>query len=193
MVATADLNCRKLDLKKIAMNCRNAEYNPSRFPAVVMRIREPKTTALIFAKGKMVITGAKSEKGAMQAGKIFEKAIQKVLNGRSEDGVEEARPTESRALMLTVNMTAFKIQNIVASCDVGFSIKLESLKETQEKFSRCHYEPELFPGLIYKMESPRVVLLIFTSGKIVLAGAKTRQQIYQAYTKIFPVLFKFKK
>jgi len=74
-VATADLNCNKLDLKKIAMGCRNAEYNPSRFPAVVMRIREPKTTALIFAKGKMVITGAKSEVGAMQAGKIFEKAI----------------------------------------------------------------------------------------------------------------------
>ena len=57
------------------MGCRNAEYNPSKFPAVVMRIREPKTTALIFSKGKMVITGAKSEHGAMQAGKIFEKAF----------------------------------------------------------------------------------------------------------------------
>lgn len=162
------------------MGCRNAEYNPSRFPAVVMRIREPKTTALIFAKGKMVITGAKSEVGAMQAGKIFEKAIQKVLNGRAEESnnlVEEVRPADSRALQLTVNMTGFKIQNIVASCDVGFSIKLEALKETQERFSRCHYEPELFPGLIYKMESPKVVLLIFTSGKIVLAGAKSRQEI----------------
>ena len=61
LVATADLNCRKLDLRKIYMGCRNAEYNPSKFPAVVMRIREPKTTALIFAKGKIVITGAKSE------------------------------------------------------------------------------------------------------------------------------------
>lgn len=79
-------------MRKIAMGCRNAEYNPSKFPAVVMRIREPKTTALIFSKGKMVITGAKSEHGAMQAGKIFEKAIQKVLNGRPEDGTEEARP-----------------------------------------------------------------------------------------------------
>jgi len=61
LVATANLNCTRLDLRKIAMGCRNAEYNPSRFPAVVMRIREPKTTALIFSKGKMVITGAKSE------------------------------------------------------------------------------------------------------------------------------------
>ena len=74
-----------------------------------MRIREPKTTALIFSKGKMVITGAKSEKAAMQAGKIFEKAVQKVLNGRMEDGNDEARPIESRALALTVNMTNFKI------------------------------------------------------------------------------------
>lgn len=73
-----------------------------------------------------------------------------------------------------VRLSSFKIQNIVASNDVGFSIKLESLKEYHEKFSRCHYEPELFPGLIYKMEVPRVVLLIFTSGKIVLAGAKSR-------------------
>lgn len=112
------------------MGCRNAEYNPSRFPAVVMRIRDPKTTALIFSKGKMVITGAKSERAAMQAGKIFEKAIQKVLNGRPEDGIDESRPAESRALMLTVNMSNFKIQNIVASCDVGFSIKLEALKVT---------------------------------------------------------------
>ena len=111
----------------------------------------------------------------MQAGKIFEKAIQKVLNGRPEDGVDDSRPVESRALALTVNLTSFKIQNIVASCDVGFSIKLESLKEKSEKLTRCHYEPELFPGLIYKMESPKVVLLIFTSGKIVLAGAKSRQ------------------
>ena len=90
-------------------------------------------------------------------------------------------------------MTSFQIQNIVASCDVGFSIKLESLKETHEKFHRCHYEPELFPGLIYKMEKPKVVLLIFTSGKIVLAGAKSRSQIHEAYQKIYPVLILFRK
>ena len=122
-----------------------------------MRIREPKTTGLIFSTGKIVITGAKSERASMTAAKIFEKTISKVMG-------EETK----------LNLNAFKIQNIVASSDVGFSIKLESLQEEHKKFSRCHYEPELFPGLIYKMESPKVVLLIFTSGKIVLAGAKTR-------------------
>ena len=90
-------------------------------------------------------------------------------------------------------MADFRLRNIVASTDVGFSIKLEELKEEQKTFSRCHYEPELFPGLIYKMMNPRVVLLIFTSGKIVLAGAKTREEIYAAYYKIYPVLFNHKK
>lgn len=76
---------------------------------------------------------------------------------------------------------------------MGFSIKLESLQEEHKKLARCHYEPELFPGLIYKMEQPKVVLLIFTSGKIVLAGAKTRRDVYTAYQKIYPVLFTYKK
>ncbi|XP_054806233.1 TATA-box-binding protein isoform X3 [Prosopis cineraria] len=60
IVSTVNLDC-KLDLKAIALQARNAEYNPKRFAAVIMRIREPKTTALIFASGKMVCTGAKSE------------------------------------------------------------------------------------------------------------------------------------
>ena len=128
-----------------------------------MRIREPKVTGLIFSTGKIVITGAKSERASITAAKIFERTVQKVMcddNDNSED--------------CKIALSNFKIQNIVASSDVGFSIKLESLQEEHKKFSRCHYEPELFPGLIYKMESPKVVLLIFTSGKIVLAGAKTR-------------------
>ena len=94
---------------------------------------------------------------------------------------------------MKANLTEFKIQNIVACCDVGFSIKLENLQGEHKKFARCHYEPELFPGLIYKMENPKVALLIFTSGKIVLAGAKCRKDVYTAYQKIFPVLFSFKK
>lgn len=77
-MSTANLNC-KLDLKKISQWCRNAEYNPSRFSAVIMRIRDPRTTALIFSTGKIVITGAKSEYGARKAAKIFEKAIAKVV------------------------------------------------------------------------------------------------------------------
>ena len=66
--------------------------------------------------------------------------------------------------------------------------------EKYGKLSRkCHYEPEIFPGLIFRIEDPKVVLLIFTNGKIVLAGAKSRQQIYKAYHDIFPVLYQFSR
>mmetsp|Transcript_70896 Transcript_70896/g.98212 ORF Transcript_70896/g.98212 Transcript_70896/m.98212 type:complete len:96 (+) Transcript_70896:197-484(+) len=94
---------------------------------------------------------------------MFEKAIAKVM------------------IHSKLTLTSFMIQNIVASNDVGFSIKLESLQSVLKKLSHCHYEPELFPGLIYKMEKPKVVLLIFASGKIVLAGGKTREDINVAY------------
>ena len=77
----------------------------------------------------------------------------------------------------------------MASHDVKFAIKLESLlQKSQEKSIACRYEPELFPGLIFRMREPAVVLLIFASGKIVLTGAKTRNDIYDSYKKILPVL-----
>ena len=193
LVATANLNCKKLDLRKIAQWCRNAEYNPSRFSAVIMRIRNPKTTALIFSTGKIVITGAKSENDIMQAARIFEKTVQKVIVGDAEERINENlsnldKGATDNAIVPSVKLSDLQIQNIVASTDVGFSIKLEKLKEEQKEIARCHYEPELFPGLIYKIEDPKVVLLIFTSGKIVLAGAKSRFDIYKAYKKIHPVL-----
>ncbi|KAJ7173776.1 TBP-domain-containing protein [Mycena filopes] len=149
IVATVNLDCR-LDLKTIALHARNAEYNPKRFAAVIMRIRDPKTTALIFASGKMVVTGAKSEDDSRLASRKYARIVQKL-------GFE-------------AKFSEFKIQNIVGSCDVRFPIRLEGLAYGHGQFSS--YEPELFPGLIYRMIKPKVVLLIFVSGKIVLTGAK---------------------
>ncbi|KAH9170801.1 TBP-domain-containing protein [Lactarius sanguifluus] len=85
----------------------------------------------------------------------------------------------------------FKIQNIVGSCDVKFPIRLEGLAYSHGQFSS--YEPELFPGLIYRMIKPKVVLLIFVSGKIVLTGAKVREEIYTAFNTIYTVLCEFRK
>lgn len=170
VVATVNLGCR-LDLKEIALHARNAEYNPKRFAAVIMRIREPKTTALIFASGKMVCTGAKSEDDARTAARKYAKIIQKL-------GFE-------------ASFKEFKIQNIVGSCDVRFPIRLEGLAFSHQLFA--NYEPELFPGLIYRMVDPKVVLLIFVSGKVVLTGAKQRSDIYKAFESIYPTLQQFKK
>ncbi|KAF3491508.1 TATA-box-binding protein [Arthroderma uncinatum] len=170
IVATVNLDCR-LDLKTIALHARNAEYNPKRFAAVIMRIRDPKTTALIFASGKMVVTGAKSEDDSKLASRKYARIIQK--------------------LGFNAKFTDFKIQNIVGSCDIKFPIRLEGLASRHHNFSS--YEPELFPGLIYRMMKPKIVLLIFVSGKIVLTGAKVREEIYQAFEMIYPVLTDFRK
>ncbi|XP_012281073.1 TATA-box-binding protein [Orussus abietinus] len=170
IVSTVNLNC-KLDLKKIALHARNAEYNPKRFAAVIMRIREPRTTALIFSSGKMVCTGAKSEEDSRLAARKYARIIQK--------------------LGFAAKFLDFKIQNMVGSCDVKFPIRLEGLVLTHGQFSS--YEPELFPGLIYRMVKPRIVLLIFVSGKVVLTGAKVRQEIYEAFDNIYPILKSFKK
>jgi len=170
IVSTVNLDC-KLDLKAIALQARNAEYNPKRFAAVIMRIREPKTTALIFASGKMVCTGAKSEQQSKLAARKYARIIQK--------------------LGFPAKFKDFKIQNIVGSCDVKFPIRLEGLAYSHGAFSS--YEPELFPGLIYRMKQPKIVLLIFVSGKIVLTGAKVREETYTAFENIYPVLTEFRK
>ncbi|XP_030805780.1 TATA box-binding protein-like protein 2 [Camarhynchus parvulus] len=170
IVSTVNLAC-KLDLKNIALHARNAEYNPKRFAAVIMRIRQPRTTALIFSSGKMVCTGAKSEEQSRLAARKYARVVQK--------------------LGFPAKFLDFKIQNMVGSCDVRFPIRLESLVLTHQQFSS--YEPELFPGLVYRMVKPRIVLLIFVSGKVVLTGAKDRSELYEAFENIYPILRGFKK
>ncbi|KAK6307476.1 hypothetical protein J4Q44_G00226240 [Coregonus suidteri] len=170
IVSTVNLAC-PLDLKSIALQARNAEYNPKRFAAIIMRILEPRTTALIFSSGKMVCTGAKSEEQSRLAARKYARVVQK--------------------LGFPAKFLDFKIQNMVGSCDVCFPIRLEGLVLTHQQFSS--YEPELFPGLIYRMVKPRIVLLIFVSGKVVLTGAKERGEIYEAFENIYPILKGFRK
>jgi transcription initiation factor TFIID TATA-box-binding protein len=89
-------------------------------------------------------------------------------------------------------MTDFKVQNCVASCDTKFSISLLALASgAHSKF--CQYDPELFPGLIYRMQKPKLVMLIFGSGKIVFTGAKDRESLHIAFDLIEPVLRSFRR
>ncbi|KAG8709079.1 TATA-box-binding protein [Ceratobasidium sp. 394] len=152
IVATVNLD-RRLDLKTIALHARNAEYNLKRFAAVLMRIRNPKTTTLIFASDKMAATGAESEDNSRLAPRKYARIVQKF------------------------------------SFDVKFPIRREGLAYTHGQFSS--YEPELFPGLIYRTLKPKVVLLIFVSGKIMLTGAKVHEEIYTAFNTIYTVLCEF--
>ena len=206
VVATVDLGC-PLDLKTIAMHARNAEYNPKRFAAAIVRIKDPKTTALIFASGKMVCTGAKSEDFARLAAKKVRVGGlgcgAREVGGRGgwsgqvctavgrkqccnlaphcslQPALHRSRsplppPQYTRILQklgFKVTFRDFTVQNMVASCSVDFPIRLEGLQTLHSHFA--HYEPECFPGLIYRFAKPnKVVLLIFVTGKVVLTGAQ---------------------
>jgi len=170
ITATVDMGIR-LDLKTIASKCHNTEYNPKKFGACVMRLREPKSTMLMFQSGKCVITGARSSHNAALAARKFSYVLGKV--GFKPGTVE------------------FKIQNIIGTTDVGFPIRLEGVVLKHAKFAS--YEPELFPGLIYRMLEPKTVLLIFVSGKVVITGARSEESLAKAMEKIHPVLEEFRK
>ena len=136
-----------------------------------MRIREPKTTALIFANGKMIVTGANNDRESREAATKYTAIIYKIG--------------------FPVSFNDFKIQNMTATFNCGFPIRLESFLYAYHANST--YEPELFPGLVYRMVDPKVVLLIFVSGKVVLTGAKSSEAIGIAFQEIFPKLGEFRK
>lgn len=171
IASTANLGV-PLDLKKIALKCRNTEFNPRRFGAVIMRLRQPKATALLFASGKIVITGVRSVHNAHLATKKFAYIVEKV----------GFKPKE---------FFDFKVQNVAGTADVGFPIRLEGLVYAYSNYAS--YEPELFPGLIFRMVSPNVVFLVFVSGKVVITGAKKETDLSVALSKLYPVLLEFKK
>ena len=177
IVSTANLGC-PLNLREIALQAKNSEYNPKRFSAVIMKIKEPKTTALIFSSGRIVCLGAKTEEDSKKACKTFGKIIKR--------------------LGFPATFSEFKIQNVVGAQALNFDISLMKLniylgKYINSKKEKCvHYEPEVFPGLIYRMIEPNIVLLIFKYRNIVLTGGKNRNDIYNGFKKIYPIVNKFK-
>ncbi len=166
VVASASLK-HELDIMAVFKAFPYAEYKPEVFPGLVFRLRRPKTATLIFASGKMVCTGGKSEGEA-------EEAIRKIVRKlKREKIVIRGRPE-------------IKIQNVVASARLGGRVDLVTfyVRSGDEKGGGVMYEPEQFPGLIYRMEDPRAVLLVFASGNLVCTGAKNEDDVYRAVEKI---------
>jgi transcription initiation factor TFIID TATA-box-binding protein len=165
IVASAALN-QRVSLKRIVEKFPQAEYSPKVFPGLVFRLKKPKTATLIFETGKMVCTGAKSEKEAVQA-------VNKVT-----------RELKSRGIVIA-SKPAINIQNIVASAELNGEIDLENVVY---KLKRVMYEPEQFPGAVFRMDQPKVVFLIFSAGKLVCVGAKREQDVYEAVGKLQGIL-----
>ncbi|MCD6154828.1 MAG: TATA-box-binding protein [Candidatus Verstraetearchaeota archaeon] len=151
-----------IDLEAITRNIPTVDYNPDQFPGLVFRLNRPKTATLIFSSGKMVCTGAKSEKDV-------KRAIKKIISTLKSKGI------------VVVGKPKITIQNIVASANLKAGVNLEKAAMLLENVM---YEPEQFPGLIYRMNEPKVVLLLFSSGKMVCTGAKREEEVYVAVKKI---------
>lgn len=142
---------QELDLEEVTLDI-GADYDPEKFPGLVYRTEEPKTAALIFRSGKIVCTGAKSTKDV-------DKGLRIVFDKLKDVGIDVKENPE------------IEVQNIVASADLGGDLNLNAIA-VGLGLEKVEYEPEQFPGLVYRLDDPPVVVLLFGSGKLVVTGGK---------------------
>jgi transcription initiation factor TFIID TATA-box-binding protein len=155
---------QEIDLKSVTLALEGADYDPEQFPGLVYRTREPKTAALIFRSGKIVCTGAKSIEDV-------DRGLKKVFGKMNSVGIKVAG---------TPDIT---VQNIVASADLGSVLNLNAIA-IGLGLENIEYEPEQFPGLVYRIDKPKVVVLLFGSGKLVVTGGKKPQDAEEAVERI---------
>jgi transcription initiation factor TFIID TATA-box-binding protein len=165
VVSSASID-QKMDLMEITKKFPEAEYNPEQFPGLVFRLTNPKTATLIFRTGKMVCTGAKSEKLSISAVNTVVHKLRKAKIKIKKDAI-------------------ISVQNIVSSINLGGKIHLE---KAARSLPRSMYEPEQFPGLIHRMLDPKTVILIFASGKLVCTGAKKETEVYRSVHNLHSLL-----
>lgn len=163
IVASAKV-CDSLDLPTLAAEIKGAEYNKKRFPGVVLRMTDPKIAALVFGSGKVVLTGAKSIESLNRGLEILGGLLRDLKVDIPDD-------------------LTYKIQNIVTSADLGTPINLNKIA-VGFNLDRIEYEPEQFPGLVYRLEEPKVVVLLFGSGKLIITGGKQPEDARGAVQKI---------
>ena len=161
IVATTSLG-KPVSLIKLAKSEANIEYNPEQFPGLVLRIKKPKSAVLVFSSGNLVCTGTKSIGQVKEVINIVIKILRKI-------GV---KVTEKPKI---------NVQNIVASGSVNLTLNLNALLLELEN---TEYEPEQFPGLVYRLDVPKVVVLLFGSGKLIITGGKEPEDAKKAVIKI---------
>ncbi len=155
IVVSGSVDHDKIPLEKMAATLPNTEYNPEQFPGLVLRIRDPKTSALIFNSGKIVCTGANSLEKVDQSMMRIVEALKKI-------GINiKTKPK-------------YEVQNVVASGSIGMDINLNTLAI---KLENTEYEPEQFPGLVYKLRGTAATFLLFTNGQIVCTGTKSEKEV----------------
>ncbi|CAD7967518.1 unnamed protein product [Amoebophrya sp. A25] len=170
-VASFHLKC-KIDLQEATFKARNIEYNPKKAPSLIVRQRDPRATALVYETGRVMITGAANPEDAKLAGKKTAKLFQAI-------GYKEAK------------FVNYQLENLVAIADLGFPIRLEGVAFDYR--DQACYEPELFAGLVWKQWDPQISCLIFVSGKMVMTGGKSTDDMYTVLDELYPKLFNYQK
>lgn len=163
VVASSDIG-QELDLETLSEDLGATDYDPDNFPGLVYRMHDPKAAAFIFRSGKVVCTGAKSVDDVTTAlGYVFDEL--------RELGVDVASSPD------------IEIQNIVSSGDLDHTLNLNAIA-IGLGLEHIEYEPEQFPGLVYRLDDPDVVALLFGSGKLVITGGKQLDDAEEALMKI---------
>nr|MDO8086389.1 TATA-box-binding protein [Candidatus Sigynarchaeum springense] len=165
VVATAVMSVAEgkgIDLNQIARKNIGCEYNPERFPGLVMRVASPKASVLLFRTGKMVLTGLRD---ASEAEAVADVVVTRIKEAKVD----------------VAGKPAITIQNVVASGDLHVPV---DLNEASVVMDNAMYEPEVFPGLIYRMAEPKAVFLVFSTGRVVCTGAKTKKAVGGAVRKL---------
>ena len=167
-IVASTIFAEKLDLDMIAQSLEDAEYEPEQFPGLVYRLTDPKTATLLFTSGKANCTGAKNVENVRKTVDIIAEKLKKL-------GIEVYKNLE------------IIVQNIVATADLRGEI---NLTETAIGLGleNVEYEPEQFPGLVYRIREPKVAMLLFSSGKIVCAGARSTEDASKAVENLLEEL-----
>jgi len=165
IVATTSLG-KDVPLTKLAKTIPNTEYNPEQFPGLVLRVKLPKSAVLVFSSGNLVCTGTKS---IAQVKLVIEQVI-KTLKKINVKITEKPKIT---------------VQNIVASGAINMKLNLNFLALELEN---TEYEPEQFPGLVYKLVEPNATFLLFSNGKLVCTGTKNNQQLNNSMEQLVKTL-----
>lgn len=161
----------KLDLDMIAQSLEDAEYEPEQFPGLVYRLMDPKTATLLFRSGKANCTGAKKIEDVRKTVDIIADRLRKI-------GINDVYKNKDLKIV---------VQNMVAIADLGGDLNLNEVA-LGLGLENVEYEPEQFPGLVYRFQEPKVAMLIFGSGKIVCTGGRKTEDISAAVEKLYQEL-----
>ena len=163
-IVASTVFAEKLDLDMISQSLEEAEYEPEQFPGLIYRLKNPKTATLLFTSGKSNCTGAKNIEDVRKTIDIIAEKLRKL-------GMNIHKNLE------------IVVQNMVATADLGGDLNLNEVA-VGLGLENVEYEPEQFPGLVYRIKEPKVAMLLFGSGKIVCAGARKTEDVSIAVEKL---------